>query len=108
MNRGGLPGKHGVSIPSPFQGLFMGNFDSKQFSLDLLTLDLRPLEDGPEPYVGGSAQENPIGLCGDRLNVDPPSSVSLGKLLNLSGPQFSHLEIRASTRFLVGFAVRVR
>lgn len=57
MDRVGLPGKCGASIPSFSQCLLTGNVDSRQFSIDLLALDLKPPDIGSEPYVGGSAQQ---------------------------------------------------
>lgn len=62
MDSAALPGK---CVPSLSRCLLMGNFDSKQFSIDLLALDLRPPEVGPEPYLGHSAQQEdsrqPVG-----------------------------------------------
>lgn len=52
-----LPGKHDVSIPSLSLDLFVGNSGSKEFSIDLLTLDFKPPESGPEPYLGHSTQQ---------------------------------------------------
>lgn len=46
MDRVGFQEKCGMSILSLSQGLPMGNFDSKQFSIDLLTLDFKPLRMG--------------------------------------------------------------
>ena len=97
MDRVGLPGRYAGSILCLSQGLFMGTFGSKQFSIDPLILELKPPEDGPEPYLRGPAQQNHGGLSGDRLSVDPPSGVFLGKSLKLSEPQSLHLEMGVET-----------
>lgn len=51
-----LPGKRDVSIPSLSLDHFIGNSGSKEFSIDLLTLDIKPPEGGPEPYLGRLTQ----------------------------------------------------
>lgn len=49
------------------QRFLTGNFDSSQFPIDLLALDLKPPKVGLEPYLGGLAQQQEISVsvCGD-------------------------------------------
>lgn len=88
-----------MSISPIFLDLFVGNSGSKEFSIDLLTLDFKP----PEGSLSHIWDAQP-----SRLNMNPASCVFLGTLLNLSKPQFFHLEVRDSSTSLVGFDMRVK